>query len=190
MATHRPGGFLIVLALFLAIAASITFPVSYYMARDEAAREAILASNRSGWVMASWLWIASGVTAAAGVLLVALSLPGKLALAGAGVFAIGCLFWVIYAYLRSLDPEFSDTGLWMEATFGWLTMAGFAMLGIVFLRSGLFRWAAIIHLGYALLFLIAFLLLRNQMYDFFPPQSVFLVGLPMGILALKSNLGP
>ena len=76
MATQRLAGYLIVLALLLAIAASIVFPVSYYMARDEAAREAILAANRSGWVMASWLWIAGGVAAAAGVLLVALTLRG------------------------------------------------------------------------------------------------------------------
>ena len=190
MATQRLAGYLIVLALLLAIAASIVFPVSYYMVRDEAEREAILAANRSGWVTASWLWIAGGVAAAAGVLLVALTLRGALALVGASVFVVGCAFWVIYAYLRSLDPEFSTEGLWMEAAFGWLTMAALALLGIGFLRTDLPKWVAFVNLGYALLFLVAFLLLRAQMYDFFPPQCVFLVSLPTGIVALKSSFVP
>ena len=190
MPTKRLGGLLIVLALLMAVTASIAFPVSYFTAQDEAEREGILAANRSGWVTASWLWIAGGVAAAAGVLLVALSLRGPLALAGAGLFATGCVFWVIYAYLRSLDPVFSDEGLWMEAVFAWLTMAALASLGIVFLRTDLPKWVAIVNLGYALLFLLAFLLLQSQLYNFFPPQGVFVVSLPMGVVALKASFAP
>jgi hypothetical protein len=187
MTPQRLAGFLIVLALLLAVAASITFPVSYYAARDQAEREAILASNHSAWVTANWMWISSGLAAAAGVSLVAFSLRRPLAVVGAGLFIAGSAFWVIYGYLRSLDPAFSDEGLWMEAIFGWLTMAALATLGIVFLTTGLHRRVGFVNLGYALLFLVAFLVLRSQMFEFFPPQVVFLVSLPMGIVARKSN---
>lgn len=188
MGTQRLAGLLIILGFLLAIGASIVFPVSYYMAQTESEREAILDANRSSWAAASWLWIAAGAAAAAGMLLVALTLRGPLALVAGGFYVVGCAFWAIYAYLRSLEPAFSREGLWMEAVFGWLTMAALALLGVAFLRADLPRWVAFADLGYGVLFLAAFLILRGQMYDFFPPQGVFLIGLPTGIVALKSML--
>ena len=147
-----------------------------------------MAANQSGWVTANWFWIASGVASAAGILLIALALRGTLALAGAALFVIGSAFWVIHAYLRSLDPDFSTEGLWMEAVFGWLTMSALALLGMVFLQGGLPKWVAFVNLGYALLFLLAFLNFRSQFFEFFPPQGVFLISLPMGVAALKFPL--
>jgi hypothetical protein len=190
METQRLGGLLIILGLLLVIVASLVFPVSYFTAQYESERAAILAANRTGWAVANWLWIAGGAAAAAGMLLVALTLRRPLALAGLGLYVIGCAFWVIYAYIRLLEPSFSSEGLWMEAAFGWLTMVALALLGIVFLRTGLPKWVAFVNLGYAALFLVAFVLLRAQMYDYFPPQGVFLVSLPAGAVALKSNFVP
>ena len=165
MSRRRVGGVLVIIGPLLAIAATLAFPMA--------------------WVVSNWLWIVSGIVMAAGLLVVSLSDRSLLSIAGAGVLAVGVGFWVAYAYQRSLDPGFSAEGLWMEGVFAWLSAVGLALMGVGFLRSGFAKWVAYVNVGYALLFVVAFILVGSALYDSFPPQIVYVVSLATGIVALK-----
>jgi hypothetical protein len=183
MDTQRWAGILIIVGLVLVIAASIVFPSEYYTAEDEEARQAILDANQSGWIATNWLWIVAGVVTAAGLVLITLRDRELLSMAGAGLFAVGSVFWVLYLYLRSLDSSVTYDRLWMEAAFAWLTAGGLALLGIAFLRGAFPNWVGYVNVGYAILLTLVFLFFGTQMYLFFAPQVVYLVALFTGIVA-------
>jgi hypothetical protein len=182
---QRLAGLLIIAGLVFAIAGSIVFPGEYYMAESEAERQAILDANQSGWVATNWLWVAAGVVTAVGLLLFALQYREPLSIAGAGLFVVGSVFWVRYAYLRSLDASVTTEGLWMEVVFAWLATVGLALMGIAFLRGELPNWVGYVNVGYGILFLLVFVLFRAQIYEFFPPQVIFLVATFTGIVAIR-----
>ena len=182
---QRVAGILIIAGLVFAIAGSILFPVEYYTTEDQAERQAILDANQSGWVATNWLWVAAGVATAVGLLLFALQDRDPLSIAGAGLFVVGSVFWVRYAYLRSLDASVTTEGLWMEVVFAWLATVGLALMGIAFLRSEFPNWVGYVNVGYATLFVVAFVLFRSQMYEFFPPQAIYLVASFTGIVAIR-----
>jgi hypothetical protein len=155
------------------------------MVESEAERQSILDGNQTGWVVTNWLWVAAGVVTAVGLLLFALQYRDRLSIAGAALFVIGSAFWVRYAYLRSLDAGVTTEGLWMEVVFAWLATTGLALMGVAFLRGDFPNWVGYINVGYAILFVLVFILFRTQMYELFPPQVIYLVASFTGIMAIR-----
>jgi hypothetical protein len=155
------------------------------MVETEAERQSILDANQTGWIATNWLWVAASVATATGLLLFALQYRDPLSIAGAGLFIVGSAFWVRYAYLRSLDASVTTEGLWMEVVFALLATAGLALMGAAFLRGDFPNWVGYINLGYAVLFVLVFIIFRAQMYEFFPPQVIFLVATFTGIVAIR-----
>jgi hypothetical protein len=185
MSTQRLGGVLIITGLIFAIVASMVFPSEYYTAKDQGARQAIMNANRSGWIATNWLWIAASIVTTIGLFLIALRDRSLLSMAGMGLFSIGSAFWIVYLYLRSLDVSVSDNSLWMEAVFAWLDTVGLALLGIAFLCSDFSNWVGYVNIGYGILFMLVFLLFRTQMYEFFPPQVIYMVALFTSIVVVR-----
>lgn len=185
MSWQRGSGFLLTAGLVLTIAASIVFPSEYYMAKSEAARQSILDANQAGWVATNWLWAAAGVVTAAGMLLFAWLDRDRMSLVAAVLFLAGSAFWVGHACMRSLDPSVSTQGLWMEASFSWLATAGLALMGAAFLRGEFPNWVGYANLGYGILFLSLFILFGPRLYEFFPPQVIYLVAAFTGIEAIR-----
>jgi hypothetical protein len=182
---QRVSGFLVVAGLVLAIAGSFVFPSEYYMAESEARRQAILDANQKSWVTTNWLWVATGVVTAIGLLLFALISRDRMSIAGTLLFFAGSVFWVRYAYLRMLDASVTVEGLWMEAVFAWLATMGLALMGIAFLRGEFPNWVGYTNLGYAILFVSIFIIFRARMYEFFPPQVIYLVAVFTGVEAIR-----
>jgi len=180
VSTQRFAGVLVIAGLVFAAGASVVFPSEYYMAETQAARQAITA-----WAASNWLWIASGVVTSIGLLLIAVRGRDFLARAGAGLFAVGSMFWAAYAYLRMQDASVSSESLWMEGVFALLATLGLGLLGIAFLRSDFPKWVAYVNVGYAILFVLVFLLMGTKMFEVFPPQVIFLVSLFTGIVAVR-----
>lgn len=185
MSTQRLGGVLIISGLILAIVASMVFPFEYYTAEDQGARQTIMNANQSGWIATNWLWIAASLITTIGLFLIVLRDRSLLSMAGVGLFSIGSAFWIVYLYLRSLDASVSDNSLWMEAIFAWLDTVGLALLGIAFLRGDFSNLAGYINLGYGILFVLVFLIFRTQMYEFFPPQVIYMTTLFTSIVAVR-----
>jgi hypothetical protein len=185
MSQQRVAGILVIAGLVFAIAGSIVFPSEYYLAESETERQSILDANQTGWVATNWIWVAAGVVTAAGLLLFALQDRDLISMAGAGLFVVGSAFWVRYAYLRSLDASVTTEGLWMEVVFAWLATVGLALMGIAFLRNEFPNWVGYVNVGYAILFILLFILFRAQMYEFFPPQAIYLVASVTGIVAFR-----
>ncbi len=182
---QRAAGILVIAGLVFAIAGSVVFPAEYYMAESEAERQSILDANQSGWVATNWLWVAAGVVTAVGLLLFAQQNRDPLSLAGAGLFAVGSAFWIRYAYLRSLDASVTTEGLWMEVVFAWLATVGLALMGVALLRGEFPNWVGYVNMGYAILFALIFLLFRARMYEFFPPQAIYVVAFFTGIVSIQ-----
>jgi len=95
------------------------------------------------------------------------------------------MFWAAYAYLRMQDASVSSESLWMEGVFALLATLGLGLLGIAFLRSDFPKWVAYVNVGYAILFVLVFLLMGTKMFEVFPPQVIFLVSLFTGIVAVR-----
>lgn len=185
MSTYRLAGLLIIAGLALALIASFVFPPAYYMAEDPAERAQILSANRAGWVASCWLYVAAGIASAAGILLIARRVGSILAVLGGVAFALGAAFWAVYAARRAFEPEFAQTGLWMESVFAWLAADGLVLLGVAFLRSDWPRWVGYVSVGYGVAFGLAGLLAGSRVIDFFPPQLPFLVACAAGVSALR-----
>lgn len=185
MSAGRVAGILILVGLVLALAPAAVFPMEYYAATDQATRAAILSAHRSGWVAANWMWLVGSVATTAGLLLIALRDRSLLSMAGAALFVIGNAYWITHLYLRSLDASVQISGLWMEAVFAWLATVGLVLMGIALLRSDFPSWVGYVNIGYGVLFMLAFLAFGTGMYDFFPPQVIYLVALFAGVIALK-----
>ena len=117
MTAQRLAGVLIILGILLALVASVVFPGDYYRAKSDEARQAILDANRSAWLATNWLWIAATAATASGLALIAQRNRDWLSYTGAGLFAVGSLFWVAYLYLRWLNPSIATDRLWMEGVF-------------------------------------------------------------------------
>src|SRR2546426_5683186 len=175
MTAQRLAGVLIILGILLALVASVVFPGDYYRAKSDEARQAILDANRSAWLATNWLWIAATAATASGLALIAQRNRDWLSYTGAGLFAVGSLFWVAYLYLRWLNPSIATDRLWMEGVFASLTAGGLALLGIAFIRGAFPRWVGFVNLGYGILFLLLFLPFRSRMIASFPPQVVYLI---------------
>jgi hypothetical protein len=182
---QKVSGILVVAGLILAIAASIVFPAEYYMAESETERQSILDANQTGWVVTNWLWVAAGVVTSVGLLLFALQYRDPISMVGAGFFVIGSAFWVRYAYLRIFDASVTIDGLWMEVVFAWMTTIGLGLMGIAFVRGEFPNWVGYVNVGYAILFVLTFILFRARMYEFFAPQIIYLVASFTGIVSIR-----
>jgi len=183
------GGFIV-----LVIFGFIFTPPNLYQERDIDVRMQIVDGYRSQFITAQ---IATGVGAAGiavGYLLLTLHLQGdksaKLANFGTAAMLIGAISLAILMLQGISDPRaYLERNLIKgnalsiyDHGFTWLTIAGYLLYGIVFLRADFPRWLAIFTLGFTALVLIVALFIEKAAVEL-----LFLMPLVVGIVLLRRS---
>jgi hypothetical protein len=165
-----------------------------YQERDIDVRLQIVDEYRSQFANAQIASVVGAAGMAVGYLLLTLHLKGDetagLANFGAAALLIGTISLAILmlsgisdprAYLDRSSVEGTSLSIYGEG-FTWLTIAGYLLYGIVFLRGDFPRWLAYFTLGYTILILVA-----TFFIGFFAVEFLFLMPLVIGIVLLRRS---
>jgi hypothetical protein len=190
MNNRRLSGFVLITScLVLVIFGYIFTPPNLYQERDIGIRMNIVEQYRSQFNIAQIATAVGGVGMAAGYLLLSLYLrrdeTARLASIGAVFMFLGAVSLAILmlggvldprAYLERDSVQGSALSIFFQG-YAWLTILGYVLYGLVFLRSDFPRWLAYLTLGYTTVILIVALLVST-----FAVEFLFLLPLVIGIV--------
>lgn len=186
----------IVSFLVVALGGIIFTPPGLYQETDIEVRMQIVEDYESQFTVAQIASIVGVAGIALGFLLLTLHLQGKetarWADLGAAAMLLGMISLAIYNLQTLSDPRTyldralrNSAGLSIFADgFTWLTIAGYLLYGIVFLRGDFPRWLAYFTLGITTLVLVVALFI-----DTFAVEFLFLMPLVLGIVLLRRSRG-
>jgi hypothetical protein len=169
-------------------------PPNLYQETDIDVRLQIVESYRSRFFAAQIATAVGAAGIAVGYLLLTLYLQGdeaaRFANLGAAAMLLGTISLAILMLLGISDPRaYLERGSLSGSPatiyddgFTWLTIAGYLLYGIVFLRAGYPKWLAYFTLGFTILVLFAALFIEQTAVEL-----LFLMPLVVGIALLRRS---
>ncbi len=181
--------------IVLILGGFILTPPRLYQERDIDVRMQIVEDYRSQFTNAQIATVVGAAGLAAGYLLLTLHLQGDetagLAYFGAAAMLLGTISLAIFmlqgisdprAYLERASEEGTALSIYAEG-FTWLTITGYLLYGIVFLRGDFPRWLAYATLGITILVLVVALFIEAAIVELI----FFLMPLIVGIVLLRRS---
>lgn len=195
MNKQRLSGIVLITGFIVFVLGGFIFtPPNLYQETDIDARMQIVEAYRSQFTNSQIASVVGGVGMALGYLLLTLHLQGddtaRLANFGAAAMLLGTISLAIYivqgisdprAYLDRAARESSGLLIYLEG-YAWLTIAGYLLYGIVFLRGDFPRWLAYFTLGFTILVLVVALFIETAAVEL-----LFLMPLVVGIVLLRRS---
>jgi hypothetical protein len=186
MHMNRTNGIVLLIGSLLFLVAAF-MPVSQVFAVRGAARKlAVIAADRSGWLVSQCFFVLGATVAFIGMGMLAYRLKATkgstfplIAVAAAG---IGLVLWMMYVYLRTISPEdfvYNRIPRWLFPTYSYLTLLAIFVIGLESCRFNFPRWLSFFNMGSAVLFALAFLIFKDL-----PPLLYYIVTLVDGIALL------
>jgi hypothetical protein len=191
----RLSGIVLIVGFIVVMLGGLLFtPPNLYQERDIDVRMQIVEDFRSQFTIAQIASVVGAVGIAVGYLLLTLHLQGSetavLAYFGAAAILLGTISLAIYnldgisdprTYLDRTAREGTALSIYTEG-FTWLTIIGYLVYGIVFLRGNFPRWLAVFTLGFTILILIVSLFIETAAVEL-----MFLLPLVVGIVLLRRS---
>jgi hypothetical protein len=195
MNKQRLSGFVLISGFIVLVLGGLIFtPPNLYQERNIDVRMQIVEDFKSQFTIAQIASVVGAAGIAAGYLLLTLHLRGEetalWASLGAAALLLGNISLAILmltaipdprAYLGRNAVEGSALSIFDQG-FTWLTIAGYFLYGIVFLRGDFPRWLAYFTLGFIFLVLIAALFIATAAVEI-----IFLMPLVVGIALLRRS---
>jgi hypothetical protein len=192
----RLSGIVLITGFIVLVLGSFIFtPPRLYQERDIDVRMQIVEDYRSQFTNAQIVTVVGATVVAAGYLLLTGHLQGDktagLANFGAAAMLLGTISLAIFmlqgisdprAYLERASEEGTALSIYAEGS-TWLTIAGYLLYGIVFLRGDFPRWLAYTTLGITILVLVVALFIEAAVVEIL----VILMPLIVGIALLRRS---
>lgn len=196
MNKQRLSGIVLITSIIVTVLSGFLFPLpKLYQETDIDVRLQIVEEGGSNFANSQIATIVVVAGIAVGYLLLTLHLQGdetaRLANFGATAMLLGTISITIYLLLGISDPrafldraarESAGLSIYLKAS-AWLTIAGYLLYGIVFLRGGFPRWLAYFTLGFTILVLVVVLFIEV----FAVEALLFLMPLIVGIVLLRRS---
>lgn len=195
MTKQRLSGIVLIIGVIVLLLGGFIFtPPNLYQERDIDVRLQIVEEHRAQFANAQIASVIGVAGVTTGFLLLTLHLQrdktAGLAKFGAAAILLGTISLAIFMLRGISDPRaYLDRGS-MEGTaltiydkgFTWLTIAGYLLYGIVFLRGDFPRWLAYGSLGFTMLVLVLTLFIEAAAVEL-----LFLMPLIVGIVLLRQS---
>jgi hypothetical protein len=195
MSKQRLSGIVLIIGFIVLVLFGFIFtPPNLYQETDIDVRLQIVESYRSRFFAAQIATAVGAAGIAVGYLLLTLYLQGDetavFANLGAAAMLLGTIslailmllgIWDPRAYLERGSLSGSSISIYDDG-FTWLTIAGYLLYGIVFLRASFPRWLAYFTLGITILVLFAALFIEQAAVEL-----LFLMPLVIGITLLRRS---
>lgn len=195
MSKQRLSGIVLILGFIVfALFGFLFTPPNLYTEADIEVRLQIVENYRSRFNTAQIATVVGTAGIAVGYLLLTLHLQGSEAAGfanlGAAAMMLGTVSLAILMLLGITDPRAylergslsgSSASIYDDG-FTWLTIAGYLLYGIVFLRAGFPKWLAYFTLGLTILVLFAALFIEQAAVEL-----LFLMPLVVGIALLRRS---
>lgn len=169
--------------------ASVAMTSDLYREKEAAVRLEIIAQNRRGWFVSNLFWALAAIVTGIGFLFITYhhkdTLNIWLMAAASLAYLIGVVGWVIFAYLRTINPvPFFENYTFSPVTYVlfWGIVSGLLLYGIVFWQVGYPIWLAIFMIIFTVTLGGLALWFPAKFYANFPPQILYLLTLIAGIV--------
>jgi hypothetical protein len=195
MSKQRLSGIVLIIGFIVLVLFGFIFtPPNLYTEPDIEVRLQIVENYRSRFNTAQIVTAGGAAGIAVGYLLLTLHLQGDeavgLANFGAAAMLLGTISLAILMLLGIADPRaYLERGSLSGSSatiyddgYTWLTIAGYLLYGIVFLRAGFPKWLVYFTLGLTILVLIAALFIEQAAVEL-----LFLMPLVVGIALLRRS---